>query len=871
MFSQLSHRLREALFVSLACSSGMLASLKANAEFEHDPRLFLQEYCISCHGAEKQKGDRRFDHLTLDLTDGDNAFEWQEILDMINLGEMPPEDELQPSSTEVGGVVAWLTPQLDAYYAGLSQEQSTGLRRLNNVQYRNTLRDLLGLNMGSFDPTSSFPSDERMHGFDNIASKLVMSRYLMERYFEAASDSIDKVVDIPADPLQVSDHFTANDFWDRNWQFRGRSYWIVNKEGKYLEMGHGDAERIYPLGFGGFTVARVDLGDGTPRDDEGPKYRPRDRSELIPQDGYYTITVNAEAVGRQHPYDASIFKADLSEPLKLEIFANDARIESATYENGSNRTLAVFPLKDNEAREYKVRVWLDKGFNFGIRYPNGPRGMGGTIRSVMERYHPETIASNYKDLFSDKPAEPLETYISDVYEGPRIRLHWVKLEGPETAWPPRNYRELLATDTHGQLGDDPRTLLKTFASKAFRRPALDSEIDRFHTLFEQRRADGDSEVAAFADACKAILCSPSFIYIETPLDDSLAVDGFDPAHHKAYTLASRLSYALWGSMPDETLLESAASGALLRPVEVRYQTLRMLRDPRAEAFTSGFTDGWLSLYKLGQILPDPNKFENYATYGLEESMREETHAFFRHILSGNRNIVEFLDSGYSFVDRNLAKFYGLETSGLGETHQLVDLGEGSYRGGLLGQAGVLTVTANGVDTSPVVRGVWILENLLGTPPSPPPPDVPALEPDIRGATSIRDQLAMHREIPTCNECHRKMDPLGFALENFDAIGGFRDYYTDGQGAKTILVDTSGRLPSGEQFDDVRGLKAILIERKEQFARCLTEKLLTYSLGRELTFSDRPQINMMLEELDRRGGGLQDLVEIVVTSEAFLAN
>jgi hypothetical protein len=847
----------------------------SNEAMSIEPRQFLEDYCLRCHGEEKQKGDRRFDHLDLAFSDEDTAFEWQEILDMINLGDMPPEEEEeQPSDEERTGIVSWITPQLEIYYANQAEKESTGLRRMNSFQYRNTLRDLLGLDISSFDPTESFPSEERLDGFENIGSRLVVSRYLMDRYLEAASASIDKVVDIPSRPSTVSDRFTAEDFWDRRWQFRGRSYWIVNTDGKYVEMGHGDksAERIYPLGFGGFKVERVDLGDGTPRDDEGPKYRPRDRSELVPQDGYYTITVNAEAVGRQHPYTASIFDVDLSEPMKLEIFANDARIESAKYENPSNRTVAVFPLADNEAREYKVRVWLDKGFNFGIRYPNGPRGMGGTIRKVMEQFHPETIASNYKDLFSDKPAEPLDTYISDVYEGPRIRIHWVKFEGPDTeVWPPRNYQRLLGTTKHGQIGKDPYELIREFARKAFRRPVSNSEFELYQKFYDKEIASGSAIVSAIADTYKAILTSPNFLYIEAPINEA-SVDATEEGHVrklKAYNLAARLSYFLWCSTPDQELLNAAEKGTLFEPIEIKYQALRMLRDPRAEAFVGNFTDGWLGLHKLGNLTPDQNKYEAYSVYNLENSFRGETRAFFRYLLEENRDIEEFLSAEYSFLDRNLAKHYGIDYADLDDEPRMVRFPEDSFRGGLLGQAGIHTVTANGVDTSPVVRGIWILENLLGTPPSPPPPDVPALEPDIRGATSIRDQLSKHREMATCNECHRKMDPLGFALENFDAIGGFREFYREGKDAPAIPVDTSGKLPSGEAFDDVRDLKKILLDRKEQFVRCLTEKLLMYALGRELSFSDRPQINAIVEELERRGGGLQDLVEIVVCSEAFI--
>ncbi len=807
-----------------------------------NPQGFLQEYCITCHGEKKQKGDRRFDHLDLNFDNEDTAFEWQEILDMVNLGEMPPEDERQPSEDEVRTLVGKITPELDEYYARLAQKETTGLRRLNSFQYRNTLSDLLGLNMESFDPTSSFPSEDREDGFANIASKLVTSRYLMERYLEAASEAIDKVVDIPAQPPFIAASFNADDLWERRMQFRARTYFITNHEGAYVDVGHGDIgwERIYPIGFEG-----------------------------VPVDGFYTITVKAEGVGRQNRYDPKLFDLDFAEPIKMEVFANNEVVESARNQNPTNREIQTIALQDNEAREYTIRVWLDKGYNFGIRYANGPIGHKRTVLKVQEKYHPETMTTNYRDAFAEEPSEQLATWLSDVYEGPRVRVHWAKIEGPDaTVWPPRNYRELLGTDVQGEIKENPDTLIREFARKAFRRPVLASEIELYQTFYAREIANGVPVVSALADTFKAILCSPHFLYVEAPVEAGFAEGGIDAEKKSAYRMASRLSYFLWGTQPDDTLLNAAATGALLQPIELRYQALRMIRDPRAEAFVDDFTDGWLGLAKLGQVMPDPSKFEFYSTHELEKSMREETRAVFRYILQENRNLEEFLVGDYSFVDRSLAKHYGIDYAALDEVHEKVEFPADSYRGGLLGQASVLTVSANGVDTSPVVRGVWILENILGTPPSPPPPDVPALEPDIRGATSMRDQLAKHRDIATCNECHRKMDPLGFALESFDAVGSFRDFYTDGQGKPSIPVDTSGKLPSGETFDDVRGLKKILLERKDMFVRCLTEKLLMYALGRELAFSDRPQVNAIIAELERRDGGLQDLVEIIVTSDVF---
>ena len=810
------------------------------------PTHFLEMYCLQCHGEEKQKGDRRFDSLGLELSDEDRAFDWQEILDMVNLGEMPPEDEPQPSDEELSGFVKWITPKLENFYAHHSHQESSGLRRLNTFQYLNTLRDLLGLNLDSFNPVASFPSEERLEGFKNIGSTLVISHYLMEQYLEAISASIDKVIGIPSKPPRIQENFAADDFWDRGFRFRARQSYFVNPNGTYVEIGNGDKSggRLYPRSFKG-----------------------------VPMDGYYTITVKAEGVGRQNPYDASLFNADLSEPIKLELFANDASIESARNENPTSRKVVRVDLDDNVPQEFQFRVWLDKGFNFGFRYANGPVAHRRTLLRIQERYHPETITTNYKDVFSDEPSEKLDYYLSDVYEGPRVRIHYASIEGPEIdIWPPQSYQNIMGANRPEKVSDDPYWLIGEFARKAFRRPVLPAELKLYQNFFDEELKKGSPVFQAIVDTYKAILCSPNFIYIEAPFDEAAMAEigGDFKEKLKAYALAARLSYFLWGSMPDQELLDAAENGSLFAPIEVKYQALRMLRDPRAEAFVSSFTDGWLGLDRLGQIVPDPNKFEFYETRELAQSMREETRAYFRHMLFENRNIEEFLSGEYSFVDRNLAKHYGIDYSELGDAHEPVYFPENSLRGGLLGQAGIHTVTANGVDTSPVVRGVWILENILGTPPSPPPPDVPALEPDIRGATSIRDQLAKHRDIATCNECHRKMDPLGFALENFDAIGGYRDFYKDGQGNPSISVDSSGKLPSGAAFDDVRGLKEILMNQGEQFSRCLTEKLMMYALGRELTFSDRPQINSILEELDRRGGGLQDLVEIVVSSETFLS-
>ncbi len=293
------------------------------------------------------------------------------------------------------------------------------------------------------------------------------------------------------------------------------------------------------------------------------------------------------------------------------------------------------------------------------------------------------------------------------------------------------------------------------------------------------------------------------------------------------------------------------------------QVRRMLADPRSNALIDGFLDSWLTLRDLGSMPPDRAKFEEYYRYDLQSAMSEETRLFMRRLLDENLSVINFLDSDWTYANRPLARMYDAALP-RGSGFELVKLTSG-HRGGLLGQASVLTVTANGIDTSPVVRGVWLLENILGTPPSPPPPDVPPLDPDARGAKSIREQLEKHRSNSACYDCHRKIDPLGFALENFDAIGNWRDTYS----GKT-KIDAAGELPSGQKFDGVEDFKKVLLERREQFVTALTTKCLSYATGRRTTPADRPQVERIVAQLSQRGDGLRDLIELIATSDAFQA-
>jgi hypothetical protein len=318
-------------------------------------------------------------------------------------------------------------------------------------------------------------------------------------------------------------------------------------------------------------------------------------------------------------------------------------------------------------------------------------------------------------------------------------------------------------------------------------------------------------------------------------------------------------------MPDEALLKQAQSGALLRDEVLRAETRRLLASPRSKAFVENFLDSWLNLRTLGDMPPERDMFGAFYWDDLQASMKTETRMLLRHLLDQNAPLHDLLDARYSFINKPLARLYGMNDaipSVGGHEFRRVELKD-PRRGGLLGHGSVLTVSANGIETSPVTRGIWVLESILGAPPPPPPDDVPALDPDVRGAKSVRDLLTKHRESPACMSCHRSIDPPGFALESFDPIGRARTKYPNG-----AAIDPSSELTTGEKFDDIAGLRAILARRKPDFTRVLTERLLTYGCGRKFDAADRPAIEAIARAVDARGSGFRDLMEAVVLSGPF---
>lgn len=798
-----------------------------------DPTHFLNTYCLECHDDSVQKGDRRFDELTFPITDIHGAIDTQEIIDQLTLGDMPPKKADQPTDEERAAMIEALTGSVAQARDSLrSTGAQTVLRRLNEREYLNTVEDLLGRTLIGLDPTSKFPRDQAVEHMDNIGDALVTSGYLLDQYLDAAHGVVEKALGTVTQPEVQS--------WTFNKNFQ---------QGQELSYSHG---KVYKYRY--LCVYEVP----NTVNHEGGYAAIHDFEDGVHADGFYEVKVLAHAMNRKHPYDVDIFKMDPEEPFRLGIVPGDKRAGTLHHPQPVEPQLAEVTLRDGEPEWYTMKVWLEKGQTPRFIFPNGMENCRGTFGK---------IAKDYKDHWPKS-----DPYTGGIVEArrivlqhgkmPHIRIHEVKISGPHyDQWPPESQRLIFGDNGFDEA--NTREILKRFADRAYRRPATGEEIDRLIAIVDQRKKDGHPPRQAVKDAIKAVLCSPAFLYLAEPGRDA------DERTLDAHDLASRLSYFLWSTLPDAELRALADSGELLKPTVLKAQLARLLKNPRSEAFEKGFLDSWLNLRSLGDMPPDRSAFGIYYAKDLQTAMKRETQLFLHHLIETDGPVTDFLDADYTFANKPLAQLYKLPAKfdpAKADEFQRVSLND-RRRGGLLGMGSVLTVTANGIETSPVVRGVWLLENILGTPPPPPPDDVPPIDPDVRGATSIRDQLTKHRESPTCYGCHQRIDPPGFALENFDPIGQWRTNYPAGKktGPK---IDASGELAHGGEFKDITDFKKQLLAQKTLFARMLTIRLLTYATGRRMEALDRPEIDEIVTDLDQQGDGMNTLLKKIVLSDIF---
>ena len=805
--------------------------MRAAEEPAKQVEKFLNRYCLECHDAATNKGDRSFEKFTLPLKTLPAAIEARDIIDQLTLREMPPKKAEQPGDDERLAMIRTLRDGTAAAQASL---QSTGartvLRRLSNREYENTLATLFGRRVDTLGLTADFPKEKTARHLDTIGQSLVTSGFLVDQYFQSANRLVETRLGKPA---------TAPQTWRFNKNF------IQYEE---LTGSHKSA----------FNFRYLNLYEQPNTDTRQGGYgHIEDFRQGVAVSGLYDLEVEAAALHRDTHYDPAIFGIDLSEPFILGVVPGDITKGHIHYPQAIEPLLASSVVPDNTPTRLKFRVWLEAGQTPRFIFPNGPYESRASVITINKRYEKE---------FSTPVGSSGVGRAHILKEGklPHIRISEIVIHGP-VAEPMGGAEEIAVFGKEGfQAGRAVEQLL-AFAAKAYRRPLEEADRASIRAMYAKRLAEKAAPRQAALDVVKLILCSPSFLYLSEVTKES-------DRRLQSHDLATRLAYALWAAPPDEALRAAAASGKLTGDAELKKQVDRLLADERVDGFIHGFLDSWLNLRDLGGMPPPRESNRAYYAEDLPASMKAEVRLFFGEMLKENRPVTQFLRAEHTFVDKKLAKLYDLpaqKTLRLADGFQKVGLKGDKHRGGLLGMAAVLTVSANGVETSPVTRGAWVSENILGIKPPPPPDVVPAIEPDVSGTTTIRERLAKHSTDRACSECHRKIDPLGFSLESFDPVGQWRTTYPKPKKGAAPKIDPTGEFASGETYGDFAGFRDILHDkRNEPFTRHLIRSLLAYSTGRLMEPADEFAIDRIHEKVEKQGLGLRSLVVECLTSDVF---
>lgn len=825
--SVLRHCLNKFAFISMAMIS------PAVAQPPQPLQSFLDRYCLECHDSSVQKGEREFETFKLPIGDQGTFIAAQEIIDQLTLREMPPKKSDQPSDEDRLTAIRLLRDSQAAARELLASSQSrTVMRRLTKREYEITLATLFQRQIDTLGLTADFPKEHDSGHMDNIGAALITSGFLVDQYFQAANRLVEMRLNRPEVKPQ-------------SWHFDGGFRQYEELEGSHKSVFNFRYLNIY-------EQPNTDTRQGGYGHIEG-------FLQGVPVSGLYDVEVLAQAMHRDTHYDPAIFGIDFSEPFLLGMVPGDVTKGHIHYPQPIEPLLAKpVTVPDDAPTWIKQRVWLEAGQTLRFIFPNGPYESRASVIQVNKRY---------KDEFKGKISSSAVSRTHILQQGalPHLRISEVKIHGPI----PESGGGKEEVAVFGQKGFQPDTALEhllAFAAKAYRRPLNDAEKQQLRDFHQQRITEKSAPRQATLDTLKRILCAPSFLYLaETTEEEEIKLG--------AYDLASRLSFALWSAPPDAELMRAAASGDLTGSGGLEWQVRRLLNDPRSSRFITGFLDSWLNLRELGSQPPARNAARAFYAEDLPTSMKAEVHLFFDHLLRHHGSVRDFLTADYTFVDKKLASHYGLPEKDqlrLADGFRRVTLQDDKRRGGLLGMAAVLTVSANGVDTSPVTRGVWVAENILGTPPPPPPDVVPAIDTDVRSATTIREKLQMHSDSITCAECHRKIDPLGFPLETFDPIGRWRERYPKPQGGKEAAkIDPTGELSTGEAFSGFPEFKRVLAEvRYEAFTRNLITQVLTYATGRHMEAADRFEIDAIHQHVIADENSLKTLLIACLTSEIF---
>jgi len=741
------------------------AEAKETETFQQEVKPLLMKFCSECHNEDEPTEGVAVDGVSNGSAVRVDRKTWTRVLQRVEFHAMPPKSEPQPTDEQRATIVSWLENVL--FHLDCEKQTDPGrvtVRRLNRLEYHNTIRDLFGVEL---DPTRDFPSDDVGEGFDNIGDVLSLPPLLFEKYIEAAEQISQSVV------LAVDKENPDNQRFEKN-QLRLTGAAKLVADGTIVMTSRGTAEAT-------LSVASA---------------------------GTYRLLVQA---GAQQAGD---------EVAKIEFTVDGKPVGQVDV-----------PASQRAMQEYGLEVTMAVG----------DRRIG---------------ASFVNDYYQPKDPDPAN-------RDRNMFLRWIELVGPQELDPdnlPESHRRIVTVQPGEELSvvEAASEVLAPLMRRAFRRPVPAEQLQGYAQLAELATERGESFERGLQVAITAMLVSPRFLFrLEGTdrLDDPATIRQLDD-----FELASRLSYFIWSSMPDERLLALAGKGQLGRASVLREEVRRMLADPRSRGLVDGFASQWLNLRNLDEVSPDPDAFP--FSDELRADMRQETEMFFEAVMRDDRPITELLSGRYSFLNGRLAEHYGIDGVEGGEFRRVSLL---DYpRAGVLTQASILTLTSDPTRTSPVKRGKWIMENILGTPPPDPPADVPeigAAREALPGA-SFREQLELHRESPRCAVCHVEMDALGFGMENFDGIGRWRTEL-DSQ-----PIDASGTLPGGHSFEGPIQMIEILGENEPAFVRAFTRKLLVFALGRGLKYYDRCTVDEIVKQLSSDSYTFSTIVEQIVLSDAF---
>jgi hypothetical protein len=746
-------------------SAGAAESVPGPVTLKEHVRPLLEQYCFDCHNDKKQKGDVNLLPFVDNPQLAENRKIWEKVAELVESREMPPEKKAQPTEAQREMLVQYIDGQLSkADCTGPKNPGKVTIRRLNKEEYKNTVRDLMGV---WYEP-DDFPNDEVGYGFDNIGDVLSLPPMLMEKYLAAADEIVHKaiVLDAPAKPVTKR---------LRGEQFESGTDWIKAMDNKALGMyREGEASTKFQFPANGEYI--------------------------------FKVRANAELAGPELP------------KLALRVGGKDVQI----FEIGNGGKSAT----------YEVKATLVRGSqNVSVAYLN-----------------------NYSDANNRDPK----------LRGDRnVFVEYVEIQsppGPPPALPESHKRLITRSPQPGQEHEVAMEILGRFMPEAYRRPVDKVEVERVVKFVDLAQKSGGSFLEGVQAAFQAVLCSPHFLF-RWELDPASAQPGLIRELND-YEIASRLSYFLWSSKPDPELFALAAKGELHKPEVLEQQIARMVKDARIRAFVNNFGGQWLQIRNIREADVDRETFPKWQD-NLKGLMKEETERFLESVIKEDRPVTELLDADYTYLNEDLARYYGIAGVS-GKEFRRVTLPKDSPRGGVLTMGSVLVSTSTPTRTSPVIRGKWILEQLLGTPPPPPPPDVPPLgeQKQVSQTASLRQRLEQHRARTECAGCHSRMDPLGFALENFDAGGAWRDQ--DGK----FPIDPSGKLNNGTTFSGARELKQVL-KKNKNFTHSLVEKMMTYALGRGLEHFDKCAVDAIVADLPKRENRFSGLVIGIVTSDPFL--